>query len=112
MDAKALQSMISQLKQWKAQGVEATAFSERLQLLQLNSSEIEMVLHEWKRLCTVQKRDAGFIYAGIGGTVMLISFLLSIFLFQQGQSFMYVLYSFTFIGIGIVFKGLIDILGW
>jgi hypothetical protein len=43
---------------------------------------------------------------------MLISFLISLMLYNQGQSFMYIFYSLTLVGIAIVFKGLIDILGW
>lgn len=112
MDAVHMQSYLDQIKQWKAEGLAASQIEIRLEQLQLPQDQFHSVLQEWKRICTAKKRDTGFIYAGVGGTIMLISFMLSLFLFQQGQSFMFVLYTFTFIGIGIVFKGLIDILGW
>lgn len=112
MDAVLLQSFLDQIKQWKAQGLAASKIQSRLEQMQLSEEQVTTILQEWKRIRTAKKRDAGFIYAGIGGTIMLISFILSFFLFQQGQNFMIVLYTFTFIGIGIVFKGLIDIIGW
>jgi hypothetical protein len=112
MDAVHLQSYLDQIKQWKAEGLAASQIETRLEQMQLPQDHFHFVLQEWKRLRITKKRDAGFIWTGVGGTIMLISFLLSLVLFQQGANFMYVLYSLTFIGIGIVFKGLIDILGW
>jgi hypothetical protein len=112
MDAVLLQSFLDQIKQWKAQGLADSKIQSRLEQMQLTEEQVTTILQEWKRIRTSKKRDAGFIYAGVGGTIMLVSFILSFFLFQQGQNFMIVLYTFTFIGIGIVFKGLIDILGW
>jgi hypothetical protein len=112
MDTNHLQAFIQKIKQWRAEGVPSPHIETRLKEQQLPDEHVHLILNEWKRIRTAKKRDLGFILTGIGGTIMLVSFLMSLFLFQQGQSFMMVLYIFTFIGIGIAFKGLIDILGW
>ena len=112
MDTNQLHPFIQKIKQWKAEGMAASGLESRLKELQLPDEQVQFILTEWKRICIARKRDMGFILTGVGGGVMLVSFLLSLFMFQQGQSFLYVLYIFTFIGIAIAFKGLVDILGW
>lgn len=112
MDATHLQPFIQQLKQWKAEGIKPSQMENRLKEQQLPDEEVTLILSEWKRISIAQKRDAGFIWGALGGGIMLISFLISLMLYNEGQGFMLVLYSLTIIGIAMVFKGLVDILGW
>lgn len=112
MNAINFQHYISQIQQWKNEGVETTEIIFRLQQQNLSEDMVNNVLNEWKKLHYAKKRNAGFIWVGTGGAIMLISFIISMLLFEKGQSFTFVLYTFTFLGIAIVFKGLIDILGW
>ncbi|MBX9785166.1 MAG: hypothetical protein K2X48_17905 [Chitinophagaceae bacterium] len=111
MESVHIQPFLDQIKRWKGEGLAASQIQTRLEQLQLPQEQLNSIIQEWKRICSRQKRDAGFMWTGIGGTIMLISFMLSMFLFQQNQNFLFVLYTLTFIGIAIVFKGLIDILG-
>ncbi|HEX4958874.1 MAG TPA: hypothetical protein VFV46_11900 [Lacibacter sp.] len=112
MNSNHLQPYLQQLKQWKAEGLLSAQMETRLKEQHLPEDEIGFILNEWKRITLAQKRDAGFIWGAAGGGLMLISFLVSLVLYNQGQGFMYILYSLTLIGIGMVFKGLVDILGW
>jgi hypothetical protein len=112
MDSTHLQTFIQKIKQWKAEGTMSSQIETRLKEQQLPDEEVHLILNEWKKITTTKKRDTGFIWCGAGGGIMLISFLISIMLYNQGQGFMYILYSLTLVGIVIVFKGLIDILGW
>jgi hypothetical protein len=112
MDAIHLQPFIQQLKQWKAEGIKSSQLEARLKEQELSDEQVNFILAEWKRISIAQKRDAGFIWGALGGGIMLISFLISLMLYNEGQGFMLILYSLTIIGIAMVFKGLVDILGW
>jgi hypothetical protein len=112
MDVNHLQPFIQKIKQWKAEGVLSSQFETRLKEQQLPDEQVQLILDEWKRCCIAQKRDAGFIWGAVGGGIMLVSFLISLLLYNQGQGFMLILYSLTVIGIAMVFKGLVNILGW
>lgn len=112
MDAQQLQPFIKTIKQWKAEGVLSSQIETKLKEQQLPEEQVHLILAEWKRCCLAQKRDAGFIWGALGGGIMLVSFLISLMLYNQGEGFMIVLYSLTIIGIAMVFKGLVNILGW
>jgi hypothetical protein len=112
MDTNHLQTFIQKIKQWKNEGIQSSQIETRLKEHQLPEDEVQLILSEWKRCCIAQKRDAGFIWGAVGGGIMLVSFLISLMLYNQGQGFMLILYSLTIVGIAMVFKGLVNILGW
>ena len=71
----------------------------------------EVIAH-FKKLRLDKRRNRGFIWCGIGVTLLVMGCMLT-FAFTGNQSQMrVVMYGLTTLGAGITIKGMIDVLGW
>ena len=98
--------------QWKKEGVSASEIQERLEQQNVPSSMADEVLLEWKKLNYARKRGIGLFCCGTGALLLFTSFLITLILFNTEHNFSLYLYGLTFIGISILFKGMVDLLGW
>ncbi|MFZ9719006.1 MAG: hypothetical protein ACO3BD_06580, partial [Chitinophagaceae bacterium] len=87
-------------------------FTEKMQKLGADAHEINSLIEAYKKMRNESKQRFGLACCGAGGGILLISFLITFILFDTEHSFAFYLYGLTFIGITILFKGLIDLLGW
>jgi hypothetical protein len=102
-------TLISQLRN---EGLEISSICSRLKEQNIPSDIAEQAVLEWKKIYYSKKRNQGFLYVGIGTSVMVVSFLLSVILFYSDKSIDWALYGLTFLGLSLTFKGMVDILGW
>ncbi|HMO32192.1 MAG TPA: hypothetical protein PKE63_09495 [Lacibacter sp.] len=107
-----VQQCLQLLQLWKQEGVPLSQMEQRL-LEQETAPELAAeALQELKRQQTDKKRFSGFMCCGIGGGLLFASFLTTLLLFDTEHSFAFYLYGLTLIGVTVVFKGLVDLLGW
>jgi len=59
-----------------------------------------------------KRRKRGLVVGGIGGGLLGFGFLIQYVLYMQGISFDAVMYTFTSVGIGLVFYAAVEIFGW
>lgn len=71
----------------------------------------EIIAH-FKKIRLIKKRDRGFIWCGIGVTMLVAGCLLTFAFTGSREQMRIVMYGLTTIGACITFKGLIDVLGW
>lgn len=112
MHATDIQQCIEYLMQWKKEGLTPTEMQQRMAEQQVPDDLAQASLTEWKRLHSEKKRFSGFVCCGIGGAVLLLSFMITLILFDTEHSFSFYLYGLTLIGVSVVMKGLVDLLGW
>jgi len=101
-----------QLLQWQEQGYKPEDFGLLLKKQGISDQEAQEIIQGFKKQRIEKKRSIGLMFCGSGGCVLLTSFLITFLLFDTDHSFAFYLYGLTFIGIILVFKGMIDILGW
>lgn len=107
-----IQQCIQILMQWKKEGLTTSEMQQRLAEQQVPDELVQTSLTEWKRMHGEKKRFSGFMCCGIGGGLLFLSFLITLILFDTEHNFSLYLYGLTFIGVSVVFKGLVDLLGW
>jgi hypothetical protein len=85
-----------------------------LQLREKGASEnlLPDIIQQLKKLRLAQKRSSGFIWCGVGVVLLVISCMLTLFLFNNGSNIRFVMYGLTTIGIVFTLKGLADLMGW
>lgn len=103
---------INLLKNWHQQGVPLEQFTEKMQKLGADAHEINSLIEAYIKMRYETKQRFGLACCGAGEGILLVSFLITFILFDTEHSFAFYLYGLTFIGITILFKGLIDLLGW
>ena len=98
---------ISTLKQ---QGFTSEEILKRLLETGLAGDAAQQYFNEWKKNRLEKKRNAAFIYCGIGVFLLTTGFLFAVLQFTNNHDFNFALYGLTIIGIILVFKGLIDLM--
>lgn len=73
--------------------------------------EIESAISAVKKRIHKQRSNAGVKKIGIAVLFLLAGFIITIFNFHSNQSFTMVMYSFTSIGLILLFWGLYEIIG-
>lgn len=101
-----------QLLQWQELGHKTEDFAHLLKNEGISDEDAQSIILWFKKQRVEKKRSIGLMFCGSGGCVLLASFLITFILFDTDHSFAFYLYGLTFIGIMLVFKGMIDILGW
>ncbi|MFN4284497.1 MAG: hypothetical protein ACK4E8_00875 [Lacibacter sp.] len=112
MNPMDIHQCIQYLMQWKKEGLTTHEMQQRLAEQQVPEELARESLAEWKRLVGEKKRFSGFLCCGIGGGLLLLSFLITLILFDTEHNFSLYLYGLTALGVSVVFKGLVDLLGW
>jgi len=98
--------------QWKKEGLSVTEIQDRLDKQEVPRELTEEALQEWKKINYARKRGIGLACCGTGALLLFTSFLITLLLFNTDHNFSLYLYGLTFIGISVLFKGMIDLLGW
>ena len=101
-----------QLRLWQEQGYNPEDFVHLLKKEGISEEDAQSIIQGFKKQRVEKKHSIGLMFCGSGGCVLLTSFLITFILFDTDHSFAFYLYGLTFIGIILVFKGMIDILGW
>lgn len=112
MTTNNIEQCIAKIFQLKREGIETSQLALRLQEQDIPQELAAQAVQEWKKIYYAKKRNQGFIYVGVGTSLMIISFLLSVLLFYSDKSIDWALYGLTFAGLSLTFKGMVDILGW
>ncbi|MDO8998668.1 MAG: hypothetical protein Q7W45_02805 [Bacteroidota bacterium] len=83
------------------------------QLLEKTTNQILVtdIIKQIKQVHYAVKRKNGLIKLGIASVSLLVGFLITCFNFHSNQSFTVVMYSFTSIGLALLFWGLYEIIG-
>ncbi len=58
-----------------------------------------------------KKRKSGMLKLGLGCVLLVVGFALTVFNFYSNESFTFVMYGFTTVGLGFLFWGLYDLFG-
>jgi len=72
---------------------------------------IAEMLTQIKKVRHAVKTKNGVVKLGFGAMFLLLGFIITVFNFHANQSFTMVMYSFTTIGLILLFWGLYDIIG-
>jgi hypothetical protein len=103
---------VAKVMQWKKEGVETSVIISRLKEQNLSESFVEDVMKQWKKIRYEKQRTSGLIFCGLGGCLLVLSFAITLALFDSAHSFSFFLYGFTLLGISLLLKGMVDLLGW
>ena len=112
MDAVNIDQYLDTVAQLKQQGLDPSQISLNLREQQIPEEVVSVVMQEWNKRVTSKKRNNGFIYCGIGTSLLVISFLVSVLLFYADKNITWALYGCTFVGLCLTFKGMISLFGW
>jgi hypothetical protein len=110
MDTAQLQDVFLRITTLKQQGLSAEEILKRLLETGLSGEAAQQYFAEWKKIRNERKRNAAFIYCGIGVFLLTTGFLFTVFLFTNDSNFNFALYGLTIIGLVLVFKGMIDLM--
>jgi hypothetical protein len=72
---------------------------------------IEEIIKQIKQVHYAIKRKNGMLKIGLASIFLVVGFLITCINFHSNQSFTIVMYSFTSIGLGLLFWGLYEIIG-
>lgn len=110
MDTAQLPHVLLQISTLKQQGLSTEEILQRLLETGLPGEAAQQYVDEWKKLRNEKKRNAAFVYCGIGVFLLTTGFMFTVFLFTNNSNFNFALYGLTIIGLILVFKGMIDLL--
>lgn len=110
MDAVNLQDCLNKVMSWKREGLNSEQIADRLLQSGIPESMKEEVILKWKEIRNEKKRNAAFVYCGVGIGLLTTGFLFTLFLFNSGGSYSFGLYGLTIIGLVLVFKGMSDLM--
>lgn len=85
-----------------------------LQLREKGAPETLMqeIIEKVKSIRFIKKRKTGFACCGIGVALLIVGCMITLFLYSSGGDIKFAMYGLTSVGVVLIFKGLIDILGW
>ncbi len=92
------------------QGLTNSEVQQRLTDNGLTPDTAKNCISEWEKQRKEKKRNAAFVYCGIGVFLLTTGFLFTLLLFNSKTNFSFALYGLTIIGLVLVFKGMIDLL--
>jgi hypothetical protein len=110
MDTAQLQDVFLRITTLKQQGLGAEEILKQLLETGLSGEAAKQYFDEWKKVRNEKKRNAAFVYCGIGVFLLTTGFLFTVFLFTNDSNFNFALYGLTIIGLVLVFKGMIDLM--
>lgn len=110
MDTTQPQDIFQRISKLKQQGLNSEQILQQLLETGLTFSSAQQYVDEWKKNRTEKKRNAAFVYCGIGVFLLTTGFLFAVLQFTNNNDFNFALYGLTIIGIILVFKGLIDLM--
>lgn len=85
---------------------------EKKLLQKTNDQElISEIIKELKREIHSRKLKNGSVKLGVGAVLLIIGFLITCVNFHSNTSFSFIMYSFTTLGLILMFWGLYDIIG-
>jgi hypothetical protein len=94
------------------QGYSIEEISSRLRHKGIKDTELQQALTELKKWRLAKRRNAGFIWCGIGSFLLVSGCMLTFVQISNGQNIRLIMYGLTTIGIIAILKGLIDLFGW
>ncbi|QNA42624.1 hypothetical protein [Lacibacter sediminis] len=110
MDTAQLPDVLLRINTLKQQGLSTEEILQRLLETGLSGDAAQRYFDEWKKIRNEKKRNAAFVYCGIGVFLLTTGFMFTVFLFTNNSNFNFALYGLTIIGLILVFKGLIDLM--
>lgn len=110
MSTVQLQDVFQHIHTLKQQGLTNEEIVQRLLETGLPNEVAQQQLDEWKKIRNEKKRNAAFIYCGIGIFLLTTGFFFTLLLFNSNSNFNFALYGLTIIGLVLVFKGMIDLM--
>lgn len=110
MDTAQLQDVFLRINSLKQQGHSTEEILQRLLETGLSDDAAQQYFDEWKKIRNEKKRNAAFVYCGIGVFLLTTGFMFTVFLFTNNSNFNFALYGLTIIGLVLVFKGMIDLM--
>ncbi|MCU0430559.1 MAG: hypothetical protein MUF42_11365 [Cytophagaceae bacterium] len=78
----------------------------------VSKETIQLLLDEIKKFEYLKRRKKGIQLLASGCLLLLMGFILTVVLFHRGGAFDAIMYSFSVVGIGLLFWGMIEFLGW
>ena len=73
---------------------------------------LQQALHEVQKMRQHKRRNAGFIWCGIGTFLLVSGCMLTFVQYSNGQNIRLIMYGLTSIGVIAILKGLVDLFGW
>ena len=110
MEPLNLQDCLHKVMILKKDGLSMEQIKEKLLQSGVPVSVAEETIKEWEKVHNEKKRNAAFVYCGIGILLLTTGFLFTILLFNSSGSYQFALYGLTIIGLILVFKGMIDLM--
>jgi hypothetical protein len=110
MDTAQLQDVFLRITTLKQQGLSSEEILQRLLDTGLSGDAAQQYFNEWKKIRIEKKRNAAFIYCGVGVFLLTTGFIFTLLLFNNNSNFNFALYGLTLIGLALVFKGMIDLM--
>lgn len=110
MDAVNLQDCLANVIRWKQEGLNTEQITQRFLQAGIPEEQAIQSINEHKRITNEKKRNAAFVYCGIGVFLLTTGFLFTLLLFNSESNFNFALYGLTLIGLVLVFKGMIDLM--
>ena len=94
------------------QGYTTEEISTRLRSKGASDNLLQQALSVIKAIRITKRRNKGFIWCAIGSFLLVAGCMLTFIQHNNGESIRIALYGFTSVGVLIIMKGLIDVLGW
>lgn len=110
MEAVNLQDCLNKVIAMKKEGLSMEQIKEKLIQSGVPTNLTEETITEWEKNHNEKKRNAAFIYCGIGILLLTTGFLFTLLLFNSSGPYHFALYGLTVIGLILVFKGMIDLM--
>lgn len=85
---------------------------EELKKLEIKDDKLDFLCKAIYKLRHKKNQKTGMTLLIIGGVVMFVGFILTVFLYHQNQNIHLAMYSFTSFGLLLIFAGIIKFLGW
>lgn len=110
MDAINIQECLNKVMTLKKEGLSIEQIKDKLLQSGVPVNLAEETITEWNKIRNEKKRNAAFVYCGIGILLLTTGFLFTLLLFNSSGSYQFALYGLTVIGLILVFKGMIDLM--
>lgn len=107
-----MEDLVKAAEHWHEKGKSPQFIREKLREMNADESLCEMAYNEFKKILNLKRRKRGIVFLGAGSAFLIIGFLLTAFLFHNNESFQWVMYVVTSAGIGLLFWGIVDVLGF
>jgi RecX family len=112
MNNEQSESVLQMVASLFRQGYSTDEITQQLRQKGVKDNLLQQALDEVQKLRLTKKRNAGFLWCGIGSFLLVSGCMLTFIQFSNGQNIRFVMYSLTSIGVIAILKGLIDLCGW